>query len=48
MSREFRMPSLGADMQGGTLVEWRVQPGAHVHRGDVMALVETTKPTAGR
>ena len=43
MSREFRMPSLGADMQAGTLVEWRVQPGARVRRGDVMALVETEK-----
>ena len=24
---EFRMPSLGADMEAGTLVEWRVAPG---------------------
>ena len=24
---EFRMPSLGADMEAGTLVEWRVEPG---------------------
>jgi pyruvate dehydrogenase E2 component (dihydrolipoamide acetyltransferase) len=37
------MPSLGADMEAGTLVEWRVQPGAHVRRGDVMALVDTEK-----
>ncbi len=37
------MPSLGADMEAGTLVEWRVQPGAHVHRGDVIALVDTEK-----
>ena len=43
MSREFRMPSLGADMEAGTLVEWRVQPGTLVHRGDVVALVETEK-----
>jgi pyruvate dehydrogenase E2 component (dihydrolipoamide acetyltransferase) len=37
------MPSLGADMEGGTLVEWRVQPGSRLRRGDVVALVETEK-----
>jgi pyruvate dehydrogenase E2 component (dihydrolipoyllysine-residue acetyltransferase) len=40
---EFRMPSLGADMQFGTVVEWRVKPGATVKRGEVVALVETEK-----
>ena len=40
---EFRMPSLGADMEAGTLVEWRVAPGDAVERGDVVALVETDK-----
>ena len=40
---EFRMPSLGADMQYGTVVEWRVKPGDAVKRGDVVALVETEK-----
>lgn len=39
----FRMPSLGADMEAGTLVEWLVQPGDHVKRGDVVAVVETQK-----
>ncbi len=43
MSLEFRMPSLGPDMEAGTLVEWRVSPGSIVHRGDVIALVETEK-----
>ena len=37
------MPSLGADMQFGTVVEWRVKPGDTVKRGDVVALVETEK-----
>jgi len=37
------MPSLGADMQFGTIVEWRVKPGDAVKRGDVVALVETEK-----
>ncbi|HEY7221062.1 MAG TPA: dihydrolipoamide acetyltransferase family protein [Candidatus Binatia bacterium] len=40
---EFRMPSLGADMQFGTIVEWRVKPGDAVKRGDVVALIETEK-----
>ena len=37
------MPSLGADMEAGTLVEWRVKPGDSVKRGDIVALVETEK-----
>ena len=37
------MPSLGADMEAGKLVEWLVKPGDTVHRGDVVAVVETQK-----
>jgi pyruvate dehydrogenase E2 component (dihydrolipoamide acetyltransferase) len=40
---EFRMPSLGADMDAGTLIEWTVAPGAPVKRGDIVAVVETQK-----
>jgi pyruvate dehydrogenase E2 component (dihydrolipoamide acetyltransferase) len=40
---EFRMPSLGADMEAGTLLEWRVKAGDRVKRGDVVALVDTEK-----
>ncbi len=40
---EFRMPSLGADMETGTLVEWLVKPGDLVKRGDIVAVVETQK-----
>ena len=40
---EFRMPSLGADMEAGTLVEWQKQPGDPVRRGDIVAVVETDK-----
>lgn len=40
---EFVMPSLGADMDEGTVVEWFVKPGDVVHRGDVVANVETQK-----
>jgi pyruvate dehydrogenase E2 component (dihydrolipoamide acetyltransferase) len=40
---EFKLPSLGADMDRGTLLEWRVQPGQAVKKGDVVAVVDTTK-----
>ncbi len=39
----FTMPSLGADMETGKLVEWLVQPGDTVSRGDIVAVVETQK-----
>lgn len=39
----FVMPSLGADMDEGKLVEWLVKPGDTVARGDVVAVVETQK-----
>jgi pyruvate dehydrogenase E2 component (dihydrolipoamide acetyltransferase) len=40
---EFRMPSLGADMETGKVVEWLVKPGDRVKSGDVVAVVETHK-----
>ncbi len=40
---EFRMPSLGADMDVGTIVEWLVKPGDAVRRGQIVAVVDTAK-----
>jgi pyruvate dehydrogenase E2 component (dihydrolipoamide acetyltransferase) len=40
---EFLMPILGADMQAGTLIAWHKHPGDVVHRGDIIAEVETDK-----
>jgi pyruvate dehydrogenase E2 component (dihydrolipoamide acetyltransferase) len=40
---DFLMPALGADMEKGTLVQWRVEPGSRVKSGDVVAVVETQK-----
>lgn len=40
---EFRMPSLGADMESGTLVEWNIRPGERVERGQIVCVVETQK-----
>jgi pyruvate dehydrogenase E2 component (dihydrolipoamide acetyltransferase) len=37
------MPSLGADMEAGKLVEWLKRPGDAVARGDIIAVVETQK-----
>ena len=40
---EFRMPSLGSDMDQGKLLKWLVQPGDTVHKGQVIAVVDTSK-----
>jgi len=40
---DFTMPSLGADMENGKVVEWLVKPGDTVHKGDIVAVVETHK-----
>ena len=40
---ELLMPSLGADMEAGTVVEWLVKPGDIVHKGDIVAVVDTDK-----
>jgi pyruvate dehydrogenase E2 component (dihydrolipoamide acetyltransferase) len=37
------MPSLGADMEAGTILEWLVGPGDRVERGDIVAVVHTEK-----
>lgn len=43
MTIEFRMPSLGADMEAGTLVDWLKKPGDRIGRGEPIAVVETQK-----
>jgi pyruvate dehydrogenase E2 component (dihydrolipoamide acetyltransferase) len=40
---DFLMPSLGSDMEAATLVEWKVEPGGQVTKGDIVAVVETQK-----
>ncbi|MGE0873198.1 MAG: dihydrolipoamide acetyltransferase family protein [Burkholderiales bacterium] len=40
---EFHLPSLGADMEEGKLLEWKVAPGQSVKRGDVVAVIDTSK-----
>ena len=40
---EYRMPSLGADMESGFLREWHVKPGDQIRKGDIIAEVETQK-----
>ena len=39
----FELPSLGADMDEGTLLTWQVKPGDSVKRGQVVAVVDTSK-----
>jgi pyruvate dehydrogenase E2 component (dihydrolipoamide acetyltransferase) len=40
---EFCMPSLGADLEAGSMVEWLKKRGEAVRRGDIVAVVETEK-----
>jgi pyruvate dehydrogenase E2 component (dihydrolipoamide acetyltransferase) len=40
---EFKLPSLGADMDEGRLLEWKVSPGDTVKKGQVVAIVDTSK-----
>lgn len=40
---EFTLPSMGADMDEGTLLEWKVKPGDAVKKGQVVAVVDTSK-----
>jgi pyruvate dehydrogenase E2 component (dihydrolipoamide acetyltransferase) len=40
---EFKLPSMGADMDEGKLLEWKVKPGDAVKRGQVVAVVDTSK-----
>ncbi len=40
---DFVMPILGADMDSGTLIEWKKKPGDRVAKGEIIAVVETDK-----
>ncbi|WP_009472556.1 dihydrolipoamide acetyltransferase family protein [Rhodococcus sp. JVH1] len=40
---DFTLPSLGADMDEGTLTDWLVKPGDEVERGQAIATVDTVK-----
>ncbi|HET9992982.1 MAG TPA: dihydrolipoamide acetyltransferase family protein [Kofleriaceae bacterium] len=42
---EIKMPSLGADMESGTLIEWKVAVGDRISRGTIVGLVDTQKAT---
>ena len=40
---DFLMPSLGADMEEGTVIRWLVAPGDRVRRGQIIVEIETEK-----
>jgi len=40
---EFTLPSLGSEMDDGTVLEWKVGVGDRVERGQVVAVVDTSK-----
>jgi pyruvate dehydrogenase E2 component (dihydrolipoamide acetyltransferase) len=43
MRVEFRLPSLGADMESATVTEWLKRPGDRIRQGEPLVTVETTK-----
>ncbi|HVS75816.1 MAG TPA: dihydrolipoamide acetyltransferase family protein [Steroidobacteraceae bacterium] len=43
MQIDFRLPSLGADMESAVLTDWLKKPGERVRHGEPIATVETTK-----
>lgn len=43
MLAEFIMPTLGADMEAGTLIAWLKQPGERIERGEIIAEIDTDK-----
>lgn len=45
MAEQLTMPKLGFDMAEGTLIEWKVEVGDTVNKGDVIAEIETDKAT---
>ncbi|MFI5317081.1 MAG: dihydrolipoamide acetyltransferase family protein [Myxococcota bacterium] len=40
---DFQMPSLGADMDRGKILEWRKKVGESIARGEIVVLVDTDK-----
>jgi len=43
MSTDILMPNLGFDTQEARIVEWSKQPGDSVHKGEIVAIVESDK-----
>jgi pyruvate dehydrogenase E2 component (dihydrolipoamide acetyltransferase) len=43
MQVDFRLPSLGADMESATFTQWLKQPGETIRRGEALAVIETAK-----
>lgn len=43
MIYEIKMPSLGADMDKGRFIEWKVKVGDHVNKDQEIAVIETPK-----
>src|ERR1700736_2009035 len=45
MAKDILMPQMGYDMTEGTVVRWVKKIGDRVHKGDVVAEIETDKAT---
>lgn len=43
MAEVVKMPKWGVSMEEGTILEWMVEPGEEVAKGEVLATVESEK-----
>lgn len=43
MQIDFRLPSLGADMESAIFTQWLKKPGDAIRRGEALAVIETAK-----
>jgi len=43
--KDILMPQMGYDMTEGTVIRWVKKVGDRVHRGDIVAEIETEKAT---
>ena len=46
MTKQIRMPAFSATMETGKLINWLVEEGASIEKGDVIAEIETDKAVA--
>ena len=46
MKMALKMPRIGMNMEEGTVVAWRLQPGESFKEGDILYELETEKVTS--
>ena len=47
MAYEFKLPDVGEGLHEGRILEFKVEPGARIEEGEIIAIVETDKVVTG-